>query len=91
MCVDFGRMDKVVAVHEEDMDVVVQPGVEWQDLNRVLEGKGLFFPPDPGPGARIGYVFLIIFLLAMRVYASKFPWPRLCMDWETQFPEFCFQ
>ena len=47
-------MDKVLAVHEEDMDVVVQAGVGWQELNGALEGKGLFFPPDPGPGARIG-------------------------------------
>ena len=54
MCVDLSRLDKVGAVHEEDMDVVVEAGVEWQDLNRVLERKGLFFPPDPGPGARIG-------------------------------------
>lgn len=54
ICIDFGRMDKIVAVHEKDMDVVVQPGVGWQDLNRDLEPRGLFFPPDPGAGARIG-------------------------------------
>ncbi|KAL9003285.1 MAG: hypothetical protein Q9188_003845 [Gyalolechia gomerana] len=54
ICIDFQKMDKILAVHENDMDVVVQPGVGWQDLNRDLEPRGLFFPPDPGAGARIG-------------------------------------
>ena len=47
-------MDKILAIHEEDMDVVVQPAVGWQDLNTLLAEQGLFFPPDPGPGAKIG-------------------------------------
>ena len=54
ICIDFNRMQKIVAIHSEDMDVVVQPGIGWQELNAVLEKQGLFFPPDPGPGARIG-------------------------------------
>lgn len=41
-------------VHEDDMDVVVQPGVGWVELNHHLEEKGLFFPVDPAPGAKIG-------------------------------------
>jgi len=52
--VSFERMDRIVAVHEDDMDVVVQPGLGWVDLNERLEEKGLFFPVDPAPGARIG-------------------------------------
>lgn len=54
ICIDFGRMDKVVALHKDDLDVVVQPAVGWEDLNEMLAEDGLFFPPDPGPGARIG-------------------------------------
>lgn len=54
ICIDFRRMNKIITVHEDDMDVVVQPAVGWQDLNAELEGHRLFFPPDPGPGARIG-------------------------------------
>lgn len=54
ICIDFRRMDRILHVHKEDMDVVVQPAVGWQDLNRELESYGLFFPPDPGPGAKIG-------------------------------------
>ncbi|RDA86039.1 hypothetical protein CP532_4709 [Ophiocordyceps camponoti-leonardi (nom. inval.)] len=52
--IDFGRMDKVLAVHKGDMDVVVQPAVGWETLNDLLADDGLFFPPDPGRGAMIG-------------------------------------
>ena len=54
VCVDFSRMDKILRLHKEDLDVVVQPAVGWEYLNDVLAEDGLFFPPDPGPGAQIG-------------------------------------
>ena len=52
--VDFGRMNRVLAVHADDLDAVVQPGLGWEALNDALAAHGLFFPPDPGPGAMIG-------------------------------------
>ncbi|KAF4592377.1 D-lactate dehydrogenase, mitochondrial precursor [Ophiocordyceps camponoti-floridani] len=52
--IDFSRMDKVLAVHKDDLDVVVQPAVGWETLNDMLADDGLFFPPDPGRGAMIG-------------------------------------
>ena len=54
VCIDFNLMNNVVALHPKDMDVVVQPGVGYEDLNQRLAPQGLFFPPDPGPGAKIG-------------------------------------
>ncbi|KAF2476086.1 uncharacterized protein BDR25DRAFT_278863 [Lindgomyces ingoldianus] len=54
ICVDFSRMDKIIALHKEDLDVVVQPAVGWELLNEELSKFNLFFPPDPGPGAMIG-------------------------------------
>ena len=54
ICVDFSRMNRIIKVHVRDMDVVVQPAVGWEDLNVRLAELGLFFPPDPGPGAQIG-------------------------------------
>ncbi|KAI0424713.1 hypothetical protein F5Y09DRAFT_353152 [Xylaria sp. FL1042] len=54
ICVDFRRMDKILHLHKDDMDVVVQPGVGWEILNEQLSKDNLFFPPDPGPGAQIG-------------------------------------
>ncbi|KAL1296618.1 hypothetical protein AAFC00_000108 [Neodothiora populina] len=54
ICVDFSRMDKILHLHKDDLDVVVQPAVGWELLNEELGQQGLFFPPDPGPGAMIG-------------------------------------
>jgi D-lactate dehydrogenase (cytochrome) len=54
ICVDFGRMDQILILHKDDLDVVVQPAVGWELLNEELGKEGLFFPPDPGPGAMIG-------------------------------------
>jgi D-lactate dehydrogenase (cytochrome) len=54
ICIDFGRMNQILDLHKEDLDVVVQPAVGWQELNEELSPSGLFFPPDPGPGAMIG-------------------------------------
>lgn len=54
VCIDFSRMNQILTLHKEDLDVVVQPAVGWEHLNEVLEKDGLFFPPDPGPGAMIG-------------------------------------
>lgn len=54
VCIDFRRMNKILALHKQDLDVVVQPALGWEELNEELAKDGLFFPPDPGPGAMIG-------------------------------------
>lgn len=54
VCIDFRLMNKVIEVRKSDLDVTVQPGVGYVDLNASLASEGLYFPPDPGPGAQIG-------------------------------------
>eukprot|EP00608_Synchroma_pusillum_P008970 CAMPEP_0198419704 /NCGR_PEP_ID=MMETSP1452-20131203/394_1 /TAXON_ID=1181717 /ORGANISM="Synchroma pusillum, Strain CCMP3072" /LENGTH=554 /DNA_ID=CAMNT_0044139841 /DNA_START=1 /DNA_END=1665 /DNA_ORIENTATION=- len=51
---DMSRMEAIVALHTRDLDVVVQPGLGYLDLNEKLKPHGLWFPLDPGPGASIG-------------------------------------
>jgi D-lactate dehydrogenase (cytochrome) len=48
--VDFAYMDQIIQFNKDDMDVVVQPSIGWQDLNAKLlqMDSGLFFPVDPG-------------------------------------------
>ncbi|CAK7226905.1 D-lactate ferricytochrome c oxidoreductase [Sporothrix eucalyptigena] len=54
--VDFAYMDRIIQFNKDDMDIVVQPSIGWQDLNDQLAAmdSGLFFPIDPGPSAKIG-------------------------------------
>ena len=54
ICIDMSRMDLVLAVHAEDADCVVQPGVTREALNTFLRDTGLFFPVDPGANATLG-------------------------------------
>ncbi|WVZ61987.1 hypothetical protein U9M48_011789 [Paspalum notatum var. saurae] len=64
VCIDMTLMKKIKSLHVEDMDVVVEPGIGWIELNEYLKPYGLFFPLDPGkfasylnsdgPGATIG-------------------------------------
>ncbi len=52
--IDMNNMNKELAVHPEDLDVVVQPGVTREALNEHLRDTGLFFPIDPGANASLG-------------------------------------
>jgi D-lactate dehydrogenase (cytochrome) len=42
------RMDQILEIRENDLQVVVQPGVVYDALNARLARHGLFFPPAPG-------------------------------------------
>jgi len=52
--IDMSQLDQVLVVNNEDLDVVVQPGITREALNDFLRDSGLFFPIDPGANASIG-------------------------------------
>ena len=42
--IDLSLMKRIIAVHDEDLDCVVEAGVTRKELNEHLRDKGLFFP-----------------------------------------------
>lgn len=41
------RMNRIIEIDEKDCIAVVEPGVVTGDLQRAVESRGLFYPPDP--------------------------------------------
>lgn len=41
------RMNRIVAIDEENLQAVVQPGVVTEHLQNSVAARGLFYPPDP--------------------------------------------
>jgi glycolate oxidase len=41
------RLDRILAIDEENLLAVVQPAVITGDLQAAVEARGLFYPPDP--------------------------------------------
>ncbi len=54
ICLDFSEMKRIIAIRENDLQVDVEVGIPYRELNDRLRRHGLFFPPDPGAHAAIG-------------------------------------
>jgi D-lactate dehydrogenase (cytochrome) len=52
--VDLSRMNRILRLSVEDLDVTVEAGVTRKQLDKHLQSSGLWFPLDPGADATIG-------------------------------------
>jgi D-lactate dehydrogenase (cytochrome) len=51
---DMTRLDRILRLSIEDLDVTVQAGARRKQLDARLRPEGVFFPVDPGADATIG-------------------------------------
>lgn len=51
---DMQQMNRILELRESDLQIRIEAGVTYKDLNNFLSRYGLFFPPDPGASATIG-------------------------------------
>lgn len=51
---DLTKMNRIIAVRPDDLDVTVEAGVTRLQLAKALRSTGLMFPIDPGADATIG-------------------------------------
>jgi D-lactate dehydrogenase (cytochrome) len=54
VCVDMSRMNRILRLSVEDLDVTVEAGVTRRALDERLRPEGVFFPVDPGADATLG-------------------------------------
>ncbi len=69
---DLTRMAEIVAIRPADLQVDVQPGVVYAQLNRALRPHGLFFPPSPGGSADVATVGGMVANNASGIYSLKY-------------------
>ncbi len=69
---DVSRMDAVVEVHQEDLQVSVQPGIVYNNLNDQLKPYGLFFPPSPGGSSDVATIGGMAANNASGIYSVKY-------------------
>ena len=52
--IDLTRMNRIVRLNVDDLDVTVEAGVTRKQLDKHLQSTGLMFPLDPGADATLG-------------------------------------
>jgi len=65
-------MNAIVTVHVEDLQVTVQPGIVYNQLNEQLKSYGLFFPPSPGGSSDVATIGGMVANNASGIYSVKY-------------------
>lgn len=69
---DFTRMNRIRAVRLGDLQVDVEPGLVYDELNRQVRRHGLFFPPSPGGSSDVATVGGMVANNASGIYSPKY-------------------
>lgn len=69
---DLSRMQRVLEIRADDLQVDVEPGVVYAELNRQLRPTGLFFPPSPGGSSDVATIPPMVATNASGIYSAKY-------------------
>ncbi|MGH8015762.1 MAG: FAD-binding oxidoreductase, partial [Candidatus Zixiibacteriota bacterium] len=69
---DLSRMTRILEYWPEDLQVKVEPGIIYDDLNKQLQKDGLFFPPSPGGSGNLATIGGMVATNASGIYAVKY-------------------
>jgi len=69
---DLSRMTRILNFWPEDLQVEVEPGILYDNLNEQLKRDGLFFPPSPGGSGDIASVGGMVSTNANGIYSVKY-------------------
>ncbi len=69
---DVSRMDKIIQLWPEDLQVKLEPGVVYDKLNDYLKRESLFFPPSPGGSSDVATIGGMVSTNASGIYSVKY-------------------
>lgn len=69
---DLSRMAGVINFWPEDLQVTVEPGIIYDNLNLHLKTEALFFPPSPGGSGDLATIGGMVATNASGIYSVKY-------------------
>jgi D-lactate dehydrogenase (cytochrome) len=69
---DLSRMTAIVNYWPDDLQVEVEPGLIYDNLNEQLKRDGLFFPPSPGGSGDLATIGGMVSTNASGIYSVKY-------------------
>ncbi|NOY89040.1 MAG: FAD-binding oxidoreductase, partial [FCB group bacterium] len=69
---DLSRMTEIIDFWPDDLQVKVEPGIIYDNLNHYLKNEGLFFPPSPGGSGDIATIGGMVSTNASGIYSVKY-------------------
>jgi len=69
---DLSRMTAIKYLWPEDLQVEVEPGIIFDDLNLRLKNEGLFFPPSPGGSGDVATIGGMVSTNASGIFSVKY-------------------
>ncbi|MEA1980619.1 MAG: FAD-binding oxidoreductase, partial [candidate division Zixibacteria bacterium] len=69
---DLSQMTDIIEYWQDDLQIKVQPGLIYDDLNEKIKRDGLFFPPSPGGSGDVASIGGMVSTNASGIYSVKY-------------------